>query len=378
MIIQHVMNNPEGETRMGMLMLVVVAALLPAPASQGAEHQDRAAGAAQVHKIKIGGEGFWDYLSVDPAGRRLYVSRGDRIVVIDIDSEKVVGEVAHTPGVHGAAVAHDLGKGFTSNGGDGTVTVFDTKTLEATGKIPVGAGPDAIHFDAPSNRVFTFNHGSKDATAIDPVEAKVIGTVALEGVPEAAVSDGSGHVFVNLMDKAEIVEFDARDFRILHRWSLAPGERPTGLAIDPKHRRLFSVCSANQKMMVMDADSGKILAELPIGQGADGAGFDPATGQAYSSNGRDGTLTVVRDAGTDKFEVVATIPTQNGARTMAVDPKSHQVYLSAASFEPPPAAPPGETPKKAGAPQKKFARPNLVPDSFVIVVVGWPEATKAP
>jgi DNA-binding beta-propeller fold protein YncE len=357
--------------------LALVAVLLPDPGSQNAA-QTPAPSVALVHKIPVGGEGFWDYLSVDSIGRRLYVSRGNRMVIVDIDTEKVVGEVVDTPGVHGAAIAPDLDRGFTSNGGDATVTVFDTKTLEATGKIAVGAGPDAIHYDAPSKNVFTFNHGSKDATAIDAAAAKVVGTVALDGVPEAAVSDGSGHVFVNLMDKAEVVEFDGKTFQILHRWSLAPGERPTGLAIDPKHRRLFSVCSANQKMMVMNADNGKIVAELPIGQGADGAGFDPANGQAYSSNGRDGTLTVVRDTGTDHFEVVATIATQNGARTMAVDPKTHQVYLSAASFEPAATPPAGEPQKKAAEPQKKFARPNLVPNSFVIVVVGWPTGLKTP
>jgi len=355
---------------MGKLALILGSALVVTSASQVPDKATAPAD-AKVHKIKVGGEGSWDYLSVDPAARRLYVSRGNHIVVVDIDAEKVVGEVADTPGVHGVAVANGLARGFTSNGGDSTVTVFDTSSLKPTAKIKVGRGPDAIHYDRESNHVFTFNHGSKDATAIDPAAEKVVGTVALEGVPEAAVSDGKGHVFVNLMDKAEVVEFDARDFQVLHRWSLAPGQRPTGLAIDREHRRLFSVCSANQKIMVLDADSGKVVAELAIGQGSDGCGFDPGTGQAYSSNGRDGTLTVVRDEGLDKFRVVATIPTQTGARTMAVDPKSHQVYLSAASFGPSPAETKGE-------PQKKFRRPNLVPGSFVIVVVGWRGGATAP
>jgi DNA-binding beta-propeller fold protein YncE len=365
-------DQRHGVITMGRLVLTLSAALVAvsALAAQEAGNETSAAG-AKVHIIKVGGEGFWDYLTVDPAGRRLYVSRGNRVDVIDLDAERVVGEVADTPGVHGVAVVSDLGRGFTSNGRDSSVTVFDLKTLKATGNFKVGGGPDAIHYDRSSKRVFTFNHGSKDATVIDPAEAKVVGTVALDGVPEAAVSDGKGHVFVNLMDKAEVVEFDARDFQVLHRWSLAPGQRPTGLALDREHRRLFSVCSANQKMMILDADSGKVVAELPIGQGSDGCGFDPGTRRAYSSNGRDGTLTVVREEGPDNFKVVATMPTQTGARTMALDPSTHKVYLSAASFGPAPAEAKGE-------PQKKFRRPNVVPGSFVVVVVEWPAGPKAP
>ncbi len=177
----------------------------------------------KVRKIAVGGEGGWDYLSTDAAAKRLYVSRGNRITVVDTDAEKVVGELTDTPGVHGVAVVPELGRGFTSNGQDDTVTVFDLKTLKPTGKIKVGGRPDAIMFDPASNHVFTYNHGSKDATAIDPSAMSVAGTVALDGVPEAAVADGMGHVFVNIMDKAEVVEFDARNFKVLNRWSLAPG-----------------------------------------------------------------------------------------------------------------------------------------------------------
>jgi DNA-binding beta-propeller fold protein YncE len=351
-----------GVIAMRRLALMLAAGLATVSALASQETGKSAAPGGKVRTIKVGGEGFWDYLTVDPSARRLYVSRGNRVDVLDLDAEKVVGEVADTPGVHGVAVVPDLGRGFTSNGRDNSVTVFDLRTLKASGNFKVGGGPDAIHYDKPSNRVFTFNHGTKDATAIDPAEAKVVGTVALDGVPEAAVSDGRGHVFVNIMDKAEVVEFDARDFQVLHRWPLAPGQRPTGLALDREHRRLFSVCSANQKMMILDADDGKVVAELPIGQGSDGCGFDPGTHQAYSSNGRDGTLTVVREAGPDRYEVAATVPTHTGARTMALDPTTHKVYLSAASFAPAPAEAKGE-------PQKKSRRPNVVPGSFVIVVV---------
>ena len=183
---------------------------------------------SKVHKIAVGGEGEWDYLTADADAMRLYISRGNRIVIVDTDSEKVVGELTGTPGVHGVAVVPDLGRGFTSNGGDDTVTVFDLTTLKTTGKVKVGGRPDAIMFDPESRRVFTYNHGSKDATAIDPSAMSVAGTVALDGVPEAAIADGRGHVFVNIMDKAEVVEFDGRSLQVLNRWSLAPAapDRP--------------------------------------------------------------------------------------------------------------------------------------------------------
>ena len=212
-----------------------------------------------------------------------------------------------------------------------------------------------------ARRVFTYNHGSKDATAIDVDKEEVAGTVALEGVPEAAVSDGKGHVFVNIMDKAEIVEFDARTLKVLNRWTIAPGVRPTGLALDKKNRRLFSVCS-NAKMIVVDADKGTILSTLDIGRGCDGAAFDPEKGLAYSSNGGDGTVSVVGEEG-GKFKVIATIPTQAGARTMAIDPKSHRLYFSAGTYAAAPAP-------AAGQPATKGRGRAIVPGSFVIVVVG--------
>jgi DNA-binding beta-propeller fold protein YncE len=223
-------------------------------------------------------------------------------------------------------------------------------------------------FDPESNRVFTYNHGSKDATAVDPSAMSVAGTVPLDGVPEAAVSDGRGHVFVNLMDKNEVVEFDARSLKVLNRWSLAPGTRPTGLALDREHRRLFSVCSNSQTMVVLDADKGTILAKLPIGRGSDGCVFDADRGLAFSSNGGDGTLTVVKEQERGRFAVVATIPTQRGARTMTLDPKTHRIYLSAATMAPAPEAKKDET-KKAPAGKGGGRRGNMVPGSFVVLVV---------
>ena len=339
------------------LGLLLASALLPPAPAEGVP----APPMRKVHKIAIGGEGGWDYLTVDAQARRLYVSRGNRIVVVDLDSEKVVGEVTGTPGVHGVAVVPELGRGFTSNGGDDTVTAFDLKTLKALGTIKVGGRPDAIHYDPVAKRVFTFNHGSNDATSVDPETMKVAGTIKLEGVPEAAVSDGKGRIFVNLMDKAEVVEFDAKDNSIKNRFPMAGGQRPTGLALDVKNRRLFSVCGGNQKMFVLDADDGKVLATLEIGRGSDGAGFDPARGLAYSSNGGDGTLTVVGEAAPGQFQVVATVPTQASARTMALDPTTHKVYLSAGTYEPAP-APAADQPKAKG-------RRPLVPGSFVVLVV---------
>lgn len=323
-----------------------------------------------VRKIAIRGEGGWDYLTADAASKRLYVSRSDRVIILDTESEKVIGELAGTPGVHGIAIVPDLGKGFTSNGGDDTVTAFDVKTLKETGRVKVGGRPDAIMFEPTSNRVFTFNHGSKDATAVDPSGVTVAGTVALDGVPEAAVSDGKGHVFVNIMDKNEVAEFDAQALCVVNRWSLAPGQRPTGLAMDREHWRLFSVCGGSQTMVVLDADRGHVLARLPIGTGSDGCAFDPGRGLAYSSNGGDGTLTVVQEEKPGQFRVAATIPTQPSARTIALDPQAHRIYLSAATYAPTPVAKTETKPAPTGATKGAGRRRNVVPGSFTILVVG--------
>jgi DNA-binding beta-propeller fold protein YncE len=315
--------------------------------------------APKVHKIAVGGEGGWDYLTVDSDARRLYVSRGNRVVVLDLDKETVVGELADTPGIHGIAIVPELGKGFTSNGSDSSVTVFDLKTLKATGKIKARGVPDAILYDPASKRVITFNHGTNDGTSIDPNSEKVAGTIAFGGEPEAAVADGKGHIFVNIRSSSEIAEFDPLTLKVLNRWSLAPGTRPNGRAIDAKNRRLFSGCNGNSKMVVMDADKGIVIATVDIGRGSDGCGFDPSKGFAYSANGGDGTVTVIGEGEPGQFKVVATIATHASARTMALDPKTHRLYLSAATPAPAP----------AGA-QTKRGRRGSVPGSFVIVVVG--------
>jgi DNA-binding beta-propeller fold protein YncE len=341
-------------------------ALLLAPAALlvfvvPARAQDPVARYDKAHKITIGGEGGWDFLGVDAANRRLYVTRGTHVVVVDIESEKVVGEIADTPGVHGVTFVADLGRGFTSNGGDSTTTVFDLESLKTIGKVKANGRPDIIIYEPVSRRVFTFNHGTNDTTAIDPEAMKVAGTLALGGVPELAVSDEKGHIFVNLEDKSEIVEFDARSLKILKRFPLAPGEEPTGLAFDPKARKLFSTC-ANKTLVVSDADLGKVLQTLEIGPGPDGCVFDAATGLVFASSGGDGTLAVIRPTPAGSYEVARRVKTQVSAKTIALDPKTHRLYLSAATPEPAGAE---KSPAK-----KKGGRRRYLPGSFSVLVIG--------
>lgn len=340
---------------LGMGSVLVLAFALPAGA------QDSTAPYEKIHKITIGGEGGWDFLEVDAANRKLYVARGNRVVVVDLDSEKIVGEIADTPGVHGITFVPDTNRGFTSNGGDSSSTVFDLKTLKVLGKVKANGRPDIIYFEPVSRRVFTFNHASNDTTAIDPDVMKAAGSLKMGGVPELAVSDEKGHIFVNLEDKSEIVEFDAKSLKELHRYPLAPGEEPTGLAFDRKARKLFSTC-ANKKLVVMDADSGKVTQTLEIGAGPDGCIFDAERGLIFAPGGGDGSLTIIREISPGRYEVAKTIKTQVSAKTIAMDPKTHRLYLSAATPAPAPAPEPGAA--------KKKGRRGMVPGSFVVVVVG--------
>jgi DNA-binding beta-propeller fold protein YncE len=308
--------------------------------------------------LKLGGDGGWDYLTADAKGRRVYISRGTHVMVVDADTGAVVGDIPNTNGVHGIALAPEMDKGFISDGRDNTVTIFDVTTLKTLGTAPTGKNPDAIIYDPASKRVFTFNGNSKDATAVDAKTGTVAGTIALGGKPEFAVADGTGHVFVNIEDTSEIVQFDSNKLTVENRWKIAPGEEPSGLAMDLKHRRLFSVCS-NKLMVVVDANNGKVITTLPIGAGTDAAGFDPETGFAFSSNGGDGTLTVVHEDSPDKFTVVENVPTLRRARTMALDTKTHQVYTVTAEF--------GQAP----APTTEQPRPRapMVPGSFTLLVL---------
>jgi len=312
-----------------------------------------------TNTYKVGGEGGWDYLTVDASARRFYISRGTHVIVLDADSGKNVGDIPDTPGVHGIALAPELGKAFTSNGREGTVTIFDIKTLAASGsKVKVGDNPDAILYDPATKRVFTFNGRSQDSTAIDADSGKVLGTIKLDGKPEFAASDAKGEIFVNIEDKSELVAIDPNKLEVKAKWPLAPCTEPSGLAIDRKHRRLFVGCG-NKMMAVVDADSGKVLATPAIGEGVDATAFDDETGFAFASCG-EGVLTVVKEESPDKFSVAENVPTKRGARTMALDSKTHNVFTVTADFGPPP-APTADNP---------HPRRSILPDSFVVLVLG--------
>lgn len=316
-------------------------------------------------KHVLGGDGGWDYLTYDATGHRLFISRGTRVVVVDPDQGTVLGEIPDTAGVHGIALAQDLGKGFTSNGRDNTVTVFDLKTLKETSKIKLeGAeNPDAIMYDAFSKRVFTFNGRSKNATVIDAVKGTVVGNIALTGKPEFAVADGKGLVFVNIEDTAELTSIDASKAAVVNTWKLTGCEDPSGLDMDVKNRRLFAGCH-NKVMAVVNADTGKVVATVPIGEGVDANAFDPGTQLAFSSNG-DGTLTVVHEDSPDKFTVVQNAETQKFARTMALDTVSHNIYLVTAEIEITPPVKEGDRPAR-----------KMKPGTFTLLVMAEKAAAK--
>jgi len=308
-------------------------------------------------KIKIGGTGGWDYVYVDSANHRLYVSHATQTEVVDTATDKLVGTIPGTNGVHGIAIANDLGKGFTSDGRDNDVTVFDLKTLNVLSKIKTGQNPDAIIYEPVTHRVFTMNGRSKDSTAIDAKTDEVItASIPVGGKPEFAQVDGKGHVFANIEDTNEIVTIDAKNALVTKRYSLAPCDGPSGLAIDPKKGVLFSVCG-NKMMIVSDPATGKVIATPATGAGTDGVAFDD--GYAFSANGGDSSITMVAETSAGKYEPVATIPTMRGARTIGSDQKAHKLYLPVAEVGP---AVEGKDGKKG--------RPQPIPDSFQIVVVG--------
>jgi hypothetical protein len=311
-----------------------------------------------VARYAVGGTGGWDFISVDEKRHRLFISRGDRVQVVDSLSGKAVGELPGTAGVHGIAVADDLGVGFTSNGRTDSVTAFNLETLAVVDSIKVtGTNPDAILYEPFTKRILTFNGRSANVTAIDATSRKVVGTLAVSGKPEVAVADGRGRVFVNIEDRNSIAVIDMATFTVAKYWPLGDCDGPTGLAIDRQRERLFSVC-ANRKMMVVDAKTGSVVATLPIGSSPDGAEFDAALNLAFSSNG-EGTVTIVSAGATGPFTVIDTVRTQKSARTIALDSVTHRLYLPAASFSPTP--PP--------TPEKPKPRAAMVPDTFVILVL---------
>ena len=310
-----------------------------------------------LSSIKIGGTGGWDYVAVDANANRVYASHGTLVEVVDTKAGKVVGQITQLHGVHGIAVAPEFGKGFITNGQSNSVTIFDLKTLAKVGEPQTGQNPDSVCFEPKTKRIFTFNGRSSDSTAIDPKTNEVIESLPLGGKPEECAADGTGKIYANLEDSSEIIEMDAATPAVLRHASLAPCESPSGLAIDIKNKKLFAACS-NKVMAVIDIPTLKVVATPAIGAGVDGAGFDPGLGLAFSSNGGDGTLSIVKEVN-GQYQTVDTVTTERGARTMTVDAKNHRVYLLAAAYGPAPEAEPG-----------KRVRPPILPDSFHILVVG--------
>ena len=335
---------------------LLVAGLLGSVAAAGAATESKYSVTAHW---KVGGPGGWDLLAVDDAARRLYLSRSDRVVVLDADSGKVAGEIAHTDGVHGIAIAADLGRGYTSNGKANSVTVFDLKTLKQINDVKIdGQNPDVILYDQGKHRLYTFNGRSKDASVLDAKTLAPIGTIALGGKPEFAVSDGRGRMYVNVEDKAELAVVDESTLKVVATWPLESCEEPTGLAFDNAHHRLFSVCQ-NEKMIVTDSSDGHRVASVTIGEGPDGAVFDASRALVFSSNGAAGTLTIVHEDDPEHFHVVDNVATQKSARTLTLDPKTHRLFLPAAEF--------GATP--AATTEQPKPRPTMVPDTFSVLVV---------
>jgi YVTN family beta-propeller protein len=310
-----------------------------------------------VNRFNVGGEGRWDLLAFDAKRHRLFISRSTHVQVVDAETGKVVGDIPDTDGVHGIALADDLNVGFTSNGKSNSVTVFDLVTLKVITNVNIsGQNPDVIIYEPRSKHVFAFNGRSNNASVIDAVSLKEISTITLSGRPELAVFNDAGKVFVNIEDKSEIAVIDSSTNKLLKSYPLGGGTEPTGLAFDQKHNRLFSVC-ANKKMVILDSETGKIIAEVAIGEGPDSAAFDSKLGIVLSSNG-DGTLTIVKEDDPDHFSVLQNIVTQKGAKTLAYDNVSHRAYLVTASF--------GETP--AATKEQPKPRPSIIPDSFVVLV----------
>lgn len=304
--------------------------------------QDRAPGFHVVDSISLGGETGWDYCLVDTMTGRFYTSRGTKVQVVDVKKKQIIGEIVNTNGVHGIALVHAANKGYTSNGRDSSLTVFNLETLQPIKTIKIKArNPDAILYEPITKRIFTFNGGSACATAIDINTDQEIGTVAVGGKPEFAVTDGKT-IYVNIEDKSLIVAFDAATLKIIKQWSIAPGEEPSGLAIDRRHHRLFSVCG-NKLMVISNTETGTVVATAPIDDGTDGVSFDPALQLAFSANGS-GTMTVVREESPDKYSVAETVPTRRGARTNALDAATHRIYTVSAKYGPAP-APTAERPR---------------------------------
>jgi len=308
-------------------------------------------------KVSIDGNTGWDYLTVDSEGRRLYIAHGDKVDVVDVDTEKVVGSISGLTGVHGVAIATSSGMGFISDGRADHVTRFDLTSLRKTGDMPTGKNPDAILFDPATSRVFAFNGKSQDTTILDANAGSVLKTLPLPGKPEFATADGAGSVYVNIEDKNSVVRIDSNAMKVEETWALPGCEEPSGMAQDTANHRLFIGCG-NKTMVVVNAQTGNVIATLPIGDHVDATAFDPGTKLVFNSNG-DGSLTVIQEDSADQFRVIQTVSTQRGARTMAVDPKTHDVFLVTAKF--------GAVPKPTDATPRP--RPAIIPGTFTLLVL---------
>jgi YVTN family beta-propeller protein len=316
-------------------------------------------------EIPIGGEGGWDILTIDSAARRLYLSHATKVVVVDLNTNTIAGEIADTPGVHGFVAVPEVQRGFSSNGKESKSSVVDLTTLKTTSKIDTGPNPDAVVYEPRHGEVYVFNHTGNSVTVINAKAATVSATIPLGGNPEFAVVDeAAGRVYCNIEDKSEVAVIDVDKHEVVAHWSLAPGEGPSGIALDAAHHRLFSGCH-NKMMVMLDTESGKVIDTVPIGAGVDGCAFDDATQLAFASCG-EGTTIIAREETPGKLTILQTLKTERGARTMALDPKSHRIYLPSAQFQPPPSPSPGASP----------GRPTVVPNTLKLLVYGPAESVK--
>ncbi len=307
-----------------------------------------------IKEIPVGGDGGWDYVSVDSDAGRLYVSHGTKVVVIDLKKNEVVGEIADTPGIHGFAIAPELGRGFSSNGREGKASIVDLKTLKTLSKVETGENPDAILYEPVQKEVYTFNGRGRSATVFGAESGKVAATIPLPGKPEFAAEDPeSARIYNNIEDKNEVSVIDIKAHKVAETWPIAPGEEASGMAIDVEHHRLFLGCN-NKLMLMLDSKSGKVVDKVPIGEGVDANAFDSKTQFAFASC-REGTVTIAHEDSPEKLTVVQTLKTERGARTMALDPKTHNIYLPSAQYE-------------AAAEAKQ--RPKMVAGSFKVLVYG--------
>jgi YVTN family beta-propeller protein len=312
-----------------------------------------------ITEIPIGGEGGWDILNVDSNAHRLYLSHGTKVVVVDLEKNAVAGEIADTPGVHAFLPLPELKRGFSSNGKENKSSVVDLTTLKTIAKVDTGENPDAIAYEPKSREIYVFNHRGNSVTVIEAKSAKAVTTIALDGNPEFGVTDvDAGRVYCNLEDKSEVAAIDTARHEVVARWPLAPGTEPTGIALDAAHHRLFAACS-NKMLVMLNTETGKVIATVPIGYGTDGCAFDDKTHLAFASCG-EGVTTIAKEETPDKLAVVQTLKTAPRARTMALDPQTHRIYLPTAEFQPAPSPAPGASP----------TRPTVVPNTMKLLVYG--------